>query len=77
MDRNQIVESIGEEIARLQQVRDLLTSGNGHHVLYSNGNGTHSTKKRNLSEDARNRIAEAQKRRWAKHRKEIAASRKS
>jgi hypothetical protein len=77
MDRNQIVESIGEEIARLQQVRDLLTAGNGHHVLYGGGNGVHSSKKRNLSDEARNRIAEAQKRRWAKHRKEVAATRKA
>ncbi len=74
MDRNQIVESIAEEIARLQHVRDLLTAGNGHQVLYGNGSGARSPKKRILSADARNRIAEAQRRRWAKHRKEAAAA---
>jgi hypothetical protein len=75
MDRNQIIESIAEEITRLQRVRDLLSAGNGHHAL--NGNGTQLAKKRILSEDARNRIAQAQKRRWAKHRKEAALARKS
>ena len=74
MDRNQIIESIGEEITRLQRVRELLSAGNGHHALYRNGNGAHSVKKRILSADARNRIAEAQRRRWAKHRKEAAAA---
>jgi hypothetical protein len=77
MDRNQIIESIAEEITRLQRVRDLLSAGNGHHALNGNGNGTHLAKKRILSEDARNRIAQAQKRRWAKHRKEAALARKS
>ncbi len=76
MDRNQILESIAEEISRLERVRDLLSTTNGHSP--SNGNGhsypTVSTpKKRILSDDARNRIAQAQKRRWAKQRKESAA----
>ena len=77
MNRDQIIESIGEEITRLQRVRDLLTSGNGHNMIHGHGNGTRSARKRVLSADARKRIAEAQKRRWAKHRKEAAAARKS
>ena len=77
MDRNQIIESIGEEITRLQRVRELLTSGNGHHVVRGNASGGRPARKRILSAEARNRIAEAQKRRWAKHRKEAAAARKA
>ncbi len=30
MDRNGILELIGEEISRLERVRDLLSSKNGH-----------------------------------------------
>jgi hypothetical protein len=75
MDRNQILEAINEEITRLERVRALLSSTNGHRTLKAamSSNGAHAPKKRILSEEARNRIAQAQKRRWAKHRKEIVA----
>jgi hypothetical protein len=80
MDRNQILQSIGEEITRLERVRELLTTTNGHAVFSGNGHSIGSSrqpKKRVLSEDARNRIAQAQKRRWAKQRKEAALAKKA
>jgi hypothetical protein len=81
MDRKQILEAIDEEITRLQRVRDLLSATNGRRVLSkinakTGANGDHPVKKRILSEDARNRIAAAQKRRWAKQHKEAAAAAK-
>jgi hypothetical protein len=78
MDRNRILEAINEEITRLENVRALLSSTNGHRSANGNGrsHGEHVTKKRILSEEARNRIAQAQKRRWAKHRKETAQAAK-
>ena len=76
MDRNQILQSIGEEITRLERVRELLTATNGHRLLRRGKNATNAPKKRILSEDARNRIAQAQKRRWAKQRKEAALAKK-
>ena len=71
MDRNQIIASIDEEISRLERVRALLQSTNGHHVLHAAVGSTR--KKRVLSEEARNRIAQAQRRRWAKQRRTNAA----
>jgi hypothetical protein len=78
MDRKQIVELITEEITRLEHVRDLLSSTNGHGVAISNGvKASRGPKKRILSADARNRIAQAQKRRWAKQRKEAQVVKKA
>ncbi len=78
MDRHQILESLTEEISRLERVRALLSATNGHRILTGNGHKsvTYMPKKRVLSEDARNRIAQAQKRRWAKQRKEAALAKK-
>jgi hypothetical protein len=78
MDRKQIVELITEEITRLEHVRDLLSSSNGHGLVVSNGvKASRGPKKRVLSADARNRIAQAQKRRWAKQRKETQLAKKA
>jgi hypothetical protein len=78
MDRNQILQSIDEEIIRLQRVKELLTSTNGHRVPTGSAKSAASApKKRVLSADARNRIAQAQKRRWAKQRKEAALAKKA
>jgi hypothetical protein len=78
MDRNQILQSIGEEITRLERVRELLSAANGHHLLRGKTrNAASAPKKRILSEDARQRIAQAQKRRWAKQRKEAALAKKA
>lgn len=78
MDRNGILEMIGEEISRLERVRELLGSSNGHSLVV--GRSTKASiapRKRILSEDARNRIAQAQKRRWAKQRKEALLAKKA
>jgi hypothetical protein len=58
-----LLDSIDSEIARLQQARALLAGG-------STPGSTHSgsrvmRKKRTLSPEARKRIADAQRRRWA------------
>jgi hypothetical protein len=79
MDREKILEAIDEEIATLQHVKLLLSSNNGSNLLNVSGRGTEAKvpKKRILSDDARSRIAQAQKRRWAKQRKETASAKKS
>jgi hypothetical protein len=70
MNREQIVAAIDDEIGKLQQVRTLLQTASGYRIL-STGS---AVKKRVLSPEARQRIAQAQKRRWAKQRKEAAAA---
>jgi hypothetical protein len=78
MDRNQILQSIDEEISRLERAKELLTAINGHRPLTRGAkSATSAPKKRVLSADARNRIAQAQKRRWAKQRKEAALAKKA
>jgi hypothetical protein len=58
-----IIEELDAEIARLQQVRTLLSSGPTSGVRGS-GNGI-PRKKHSLSPEARERIAAAQRKRWA------------
>jgi hypothetical protein len=61
MQTSQILVEIDSEIRRLQEVRALLA-----------GTSTKSTgprKKRHLSAEARERIAAAQRKRWAKQKK--------
>jgi hypothetical protein len=78
MDRNGILEVIGEEISRLERVRELLSAKNGHSQIAGRGaKASGGPKKRILSQDARNRIAEAQKRRWAKQRREALLAKKA
>ena len=70
-----MIAALDEELARLRQVRDLLAGGDsGEPVKRKRGRPAKSVaskpavppaKKRNLSDEARQRIAEAQKRRWA------------
>ncbi len=71
MTREEMIAAIEEEIARLEQVRELLRSSTSNRFGAADENVT-ATKKRVLSADARHRIAQAQKRRWAKQRKETA-----
>jgi len=66
-----ILAEIDAEIARLRQVRALLAgSGKVTHKLNGLRAGRTSAprKKRNLSPEARKRIADAQRRRWAAQR---------
>ena len=61
MNAKKIVVEIDKEIERLTQVRVLLTGANSNHL---------ERKPRSLSPEARQRIAHAQKRRWAKAKKQ-------
>jgi hypothetical protein len=58
MDTTTLLSAIDQEIARLTEARSIL-AGN------SRGMAHVSIRRRNLSPEARKRIAEAQKRRWA------------
>jgi hypothetical protein len=71
MSREQILAAIDEEISKLQQVRRLLQSSGGK--LASSFSGGKPRAKRVLSAEARQRIAAAQKRRWAKQKREASA----
>jgi hypothetical protein len=73
MSREQILAAIDEEISKLQQVRKLLQSS-GSTKLVSGFSGSGKPRSRRvLSPEARQRIAAAQKRRWAKQKKEASA----
>ena len=69
MTREDIIAAIDEEISRLEKVKDLLQSTStgklGGAIARKASSGP---KKRNLSPEARARIAAAQKRRWAKQK---------
>jgi hypothetical protein len=75
MTREEIVKEIDNEIARLEKVRTLLRDTTGAKFFASSAVAG-VRKKRNLSADARKRIADAQKRRWAKQKKQSANSTK-
>jgi hypothetical protein len=62
METKQIIAEIDNEIARLREARTLLVGS-------SNGTKPASAKRAPLSAEARKRIAEAQKKRWAKAKK--------
>ena len=72
MSREQILSAIDEEISKLQQARKLLQSSGGKLVSGLPSNGRKTRARRTLSPEARARIAAAQKRRWAKQKKEAA-----
>ena len=78
MNTTNMLAALDEELSRLRQVRDLLTGGTGEAVPAKRKRGRPAKsasaapapaaapkKKRQLSEEARQRIAGAQKRRWA------------
>lgn len=75
MNTDHIVEQIDQEIGRLQQARQVLTSLGDITAMRSSGgpkgtSGTKptklATKRRKMSEEVRARIAAAQRKRWAK-----------
>lgn len=69
MTREDIIAAIDEEISRLEKVKDLLQSSSSGKLSGALARKTGSgSKKRNLSPEARARIAAAQKRRWAKQK---------
>ena len=75
MNTAKMIAALDEELARLRQVRDLLAGGASEEPVKRKRGRPAKTamktvapavvKKRNLSDEARQRIAEAQKRRWA------------
>lgn len=71
MSRENIIAAIDEEISKLQQVKKLLQGSGGSKFVSSLSAGKPRAK-RVLSPEARQRIAAAQKRRWAKQKKESA-----
>ena len=74
MTRENMIAAIEGEIARLEQVRDLLRSSTSRRFSAPAPERTTESKKpRVLSAEARRRIAQAQKRRWARQRKDSAA----
>lgn len=73
MSHEQILSAIDQEISKLQQARKLLQSSGGSKLVSGLSDGRKRRAKRTLSPEARARIAAAQKRRWAKQKKEAAA----
>jgi hypothetical protein len=73
MTRDEIVVAIDEEINRLEKVRSLL-QGFGGNKLFASGSLSGVRKTRYLSPEARKRIADAQKRRWAKQKKQVSTN---
>jgi hypothetical protein len=65
MEVSQLVAEVDQEIARLQQVRNLLTGGGGFPGPFKQK----AKKKRVLSAEAREKIAAAQRKRWAKQKR--------
>jgi hypothetical protein len=65
MDTQSILAAVSEEIARLEQVKALLSGGGGRTSSTSFPFGTKPRKRRVLSKEARERIAAAQRKRWA------------
>ncbi len=74
MGINEIVAALDDEISRLEQVRSLLagTKGSVTHASTSfafGANQDRPRKRRHLSAEARERIAAAQRKRWAAQNK--------
>jgi hypothetical protein len=74
MGLNEIVAALDDEISRLQQVRTLLvaTKGSVTNAATSFAFGANQEKprkRRHLSTEARERIAAAQRKRWAAQKK--------
>jgi hypothetical protein len=65
MEVSEILLSVDLEIARLKQVRTILSDGTSTEGAKGNAGNTRARKKRTLSPETRKRIAEAQRKRWA------------
>jgi hypothetical protein len=69
LEISKIIEELDAEIARLTQVRNLLAGGNGDNVPSLVVARKSRKKRKPLSAEARERIAAAQRKRWAKQKK--------
>jgi len=58
------------------QIREIQSQLKGRRVTFGGGGEAAAPRKRELSEAARGRIAAAQRKRWAEHRKRAAAAAK-
>ena len=79
MNTAKMIEALDEELARLRQIRNLLAGDTpaepekrrrGRPAKATTKPVAPEAKKRNLSDEARQRIAEAQKRRWAAQKRD-------
>jgi hypothetical protein len=71
VNTQELVAHIDQEIARLQHARELLAgSGETRRRGRPSATGNKQPKKRILSEAARQKIAEAQRKRWAAQKKQ-------
>jgi hypothetical protein len=73
MSRENIIAAIDEEISKLQQARKMLQSSGGSKLTSGITASSKPRGRRTLSPEARQRIAAAQKRRWAKQKKEASS----
>jgi hypothetical protein len=81
MDTKQIIAELDTEIARLQEVKSILSAGTPTPAKTNRGHNKAKTtpiritaKKRSMSPEGRARIAAAQKARWAKAKKAAKAA---
>lgn len=65
-----IIKAIDQEIKRLQQVRKLLVQPNRTYVEKAVAPKRGGTRRKKLSAAAREKIASAQRRRWAKQKRQ-------
>jgi hypothetical protein len=72
---SQIVREIDQEIARLQEARDLLAGGGSSQGTRAGRKASSqpSSTGRKLSAEGRRKIAESMKRRWMERKKQAAA----
>ena len=73
MQVSQILVEIDNEIARLQQARNLLAGQSVRGAKRGRAAAKRAPSKRRMSAEGRRKIAEAMKRRWAERRKEASA----
>jgi len=68
MTTREIIAFLDAEIVSLQHARDLIASGEELHARAREGFSAHFVikRKRNLSPEARAKIVEAQRKRWAR-----------
>jgi hypothetical protein len=71
MDVNSILASIDEEVWRLKRARQLLVGSHPTNTSPKSAPSKPGRKRRRLSAEARKKIADAQRLRWAKQKKAV------
>ncbi len=76
MTREEMIAAVEAEVRRLEQIRALLEQSQSDRFTLLDVSSQKAVpgQKRVLSQDARKRIAQAQKHRWAKQKRESPAS---